>query len=354
MSKSLCDMTLNEIENMVAELNEPKFRAKQIYEWLRKGIDIDDMTNIPKTLREKLAHLDNNKAKIYEKRISQKDGTCKYLFELDDGNMVEGVLMHYKYGNTLCLSTQVGCNMGCAFCASTLNGCIRNLTASEMVSEVMAAENDCPREKNKKRSITNLVLMGSGEPLDNYDNVVEFLKRITAPDGINISPRNISISTCGLVPKVRKFISDAPHVTLSVSLHAPNNEIRDKIMPINKVYKIEQLLEVANEYAEVTGRRVIFEYALIKNLNSSKEHSIELSKRLRGINCHVNLIPLNSVKERNLEGVTRKDAELFAAWLAENKISATVRREMGADIDGACGQLRRKVLEERAKANDLR
>ena len=259
--------------------------------------------------------------------------------------------MRYKYGNTLCVSTQVGCRMGCAFCASTLNGCVRNLEAGEILSFVACAEQNVPCEEGRKRSITNLVLMGSGEPLDNYENVVRFLRLVSAPEGMNISPRNISLSTCGLVPQLRRFMHEAPHVTLSVSLHAPNDAIRNEIMPVNAAYPMAELLAAAKEYADLTGRRVIFEYALIKNKNSERRHAEELAARLRGINCHVNLIPLNHVAERALMGVTRREAEQFMAWLTEFGISATIRREMGTDIEGACGQLRRRVLEAQREGN---
>lgn len=240
--------------------------------------------------------------------------------------------------------------MGCAFCASTLEGCIRNLEAGEMLSFIACAEKDVPHGDDKKRTVTNIVLMGSGEPLDNYDEVVKFLRLVSAPEGMNISPRNISISTCGLVPQLMRFTKEAPHVTLSVSLHAPNDETRDKIMPINRRYRMSELLNAAKYYAEETGRRVIFEYALIKDVNSSERDAKELASRLKGINCHVNLIPLNHVEERHLTGVTRRDAEQFASWLQGYGTSATVRREMGSDIDGACGQLRRKTLQRERKA----
>ena len=235
--------------------------------------------------------------------------------------------------------------MGCAFCASTLEGCVRNLEAGEMLSFIACAEKDVPHGEDRKRTVTNIVLMGSGEPLDNYEEVVKFLRLVSAPEGMNISPRNISISTCGLVPELLRFTKEAPHVTLSVSLHAPNDEIRNTVMPINRRYPMGELLNAAKLYADETGRRVVFEYALIKGVNSSKKDASELSQRLKGINCHVNLIPLNHVEERNLMGVTRKDGEQFAQWLEGFGISATVRREMGSDIEGACGQLRRKTLQ---------
>ena len=341
----LTSMSIAELTELMAELGEPKFRARQVFEWLSRGAKPDEMTNLSKSLREKLAQLKYGGAEIYDRRVSQKDGTIKYLFKLEDGNIVEGVLMSYHYGNTMCISTQVGCKMGCAFCASTLEGCVRNIEAGEMLSFIACAEKDVPHGEDRKRTVTNIVLMGSGEPLDNYEEVVKFLRLVSAPEGMNISPRNISISTCGLVPELLRFTKEAPHVTLSVSLHAPNDETRDKIMPVNRRYPMGELLNAAKLYANETGRRVIFEYALIKELNSSRQDARELASRLKGINCHVNLIPLNHVKERHLMGVTRKDAEQFAAWLEGYGVSATVRREMGSDIEGACGQLRRKTLQ---------
>lgn len=343
----LTSKNIEELQTLMAELDEPKFRARQVFEWLSRGARPAEMTNLSKALREKLATLPYGGAAIFDKRVSAKDGTIKYLFALEDGNLVEGVLMRYKYGNTLCVSTQVGCRMGCAFCASTLSGCVRDLEAGEILSFVACAERDVPCEEGRKRSVTNIVLMGSGEPLDNYENVVRFLRLVSAPEGMNISPRNISLSTCGLVLQLRRFMQEAPHVTLSVSLHAPNDAIRSEIMPVNAAYPMAELLAAAKEYAETTGRRVIFEYALIKNKNSARRHAEELASRLRGINCHVNLIPLNHVEERALMGVTRREAEEFMSWLTELGVSATIRREMGTDIEGACGQLRRRVLEAR-------
>lgn len=341
----LTSMSIAELTELMSELGEPKFRARQVFEWLSKGARPEEMTNLSKSLREKLGGLKYGGAEIYDKRISQKDGTIKYLFRLEDGNIVEGVLMSYHYGNTMCISTQVGCRMGCAFCASTLEGCVRNLEAGEMLSFIACAEKDVPHGEDRKRTVTNIVLMGSGEPLDNYEEVVKFLRLVSAPEGMNISPRNISISTCGLVPELLRFTKEAPHVTLSVSLHAPNDDTRNRIMPINQRYPIVELLNAAKLYANETGRRVIFEYALIKDVNSSRQDAKELASRLKGINCHVNLIPLNHVKERNLMGVTRKEAEQFVSWLEGYGVSATVRREMGSDIEGACGQLRRKTLQ---------
>lgn len=340
----LVSMNIAELEALFSQWGEPRFRAKQVFSWLSRGVRPQDMTNLPKTLRNRLETIHFDGAEIYARFVSQKDGTIKYLFTLSDGNIVEGVLMRYHYGNTLCISTQVGCRMGCAFCASTLEGCIRNLTPGEMLSFVALANADVPKEEGHERSVTNIVLMGSGEPLDNYDNTVKFLKLVSAQEGLGISPRNISLSSCGLVPRIETLPNDAPHVTLSVSLHAPNDDIRNKLMPINKAYSISQVLGAAKKYADTTGRRVIFEYALVKGLNDSLQNAAELAARLKGINCHVNLIPLNPVKERNLLGTSRKDAETFRGWLEDKGVSATVRREMGTDIDGACGQLRRRVL----------
>lgn len=342
----LTEMDYSEVTALMSEFGEKAFRAKQVYGWLSRGVSPADMTNIPAQLREKLSALPFGGVTIFKKFISEKDGTQKYLFALEDGNIVEGVLMRYKYGNTVCISTQVGCNMGCAFCASTLEGKVRDLHAGEMLGQIWAIEKDEPPAEKGKRNVTNIVLMGSGEPLDNFENVVRFLRLVTAKEGPNISPRNISVSTCGIVPRIREFAERAPHVTLSVSLHAHSDEIRSRIMPVNRAWSIDLVLDAARSYAEMTGRRVVFEYALIDGLNASEADAIALSKKLRGMLCHVNLIPLNPVPERNLNGASRKQAMQFAAWLEREHISATVRREMGTDIDGACGQLRRRVLSE--------
>lgn len=344
MANDLASMDLNELTALLSELGEPKFRAGQVLSWLSRGVRPSGMTNIPASLRQKLSQIPFGGAEIIERRHSLRDETEKFLFELDDGNIVEGVLMSYSYGNTLCISSQVGCRMGCAFCASTLNGKVRDLTAGEMLSEVTAVERLVPPKADRKRTVTNIVMMGCGEPLDNYDNTIRFLKRATAADGLGISPRNISVSTCGIVPKIYSFTEDAPHITLCISLHAPNDELRRKTMPIANAYSLSELIPAAKHYADATGRRVIFEYALIEGVNSSEEEAKELAKLLRGINCHVNLIPLNSVKERRLTGVSRRYAAEFASMLEKLHISATVRRELGTDIDGACGQLRNKHI----------
>lgn len=338
-------MTLDEVAKLLSDLGEPRYRAKQVYAWLVRGVLPAEMTNLPKTLREKLAALPYGAVSIFQKRLSERDGTAKFLFSLEDENLIEGVLMRYHYGNTVCLSTQVGCRMGCAFCASTLEGKVRDLHAGEMLGQIAAIEKDEPHEDGH-RAVTNLVLMGSGEPLDNFENVVRFLYLVSSPDGMNISPRNISVSTCGIVPKIYEFMEKAPHVTLSVSLHAHDDETRSRIMPINRAYPIAELLKAARAYADGTGRRVVFEYALISGVNAAEQDAVALAKRLRDMRCHVNLIPLNPVPERNLSGATRQQAQQFAAWLEREHISATVRREMGTDIEGACGQLRRRVSNE--------
>ena len=340
---ALMSMDLADLQTLMEGWREPAFRAKQVYGWLARGARPEEMTNLSKTLRQRLGELPYGGATIYDKRVSQRDGTIKYLFALEDGNLVEGVLMRYHYGNTLCISTQVGCRMGCAFCASTLEGCVRDLQPGEMLSFIACAERDEPAQ-NRSRTVTNIVLMGSGEPLDNYDNVVKFLHMVTDPAGMGISPRNISL--CGLVPKIWTFMEDAPHVTLSISLHGVDDESRSRIMPVNRRYGLSQLIPAAKGYADKTGRRVVFEYALIAGQNASKEDAAKLAALLRGVNCHVNLIPLNPVKERGLAGISREKAHQFAGWLTERGISATVRREMGTDIEGACGQLRRRVLAE--------
>ncbi len=281
---------------------------------------------------------------IHQAFPSQKDDTVKFLFSCLDGNMIEGVLMHYHYGYSLCISTQVGCKMGCAFCASTLNGCVRNLTAAEMLSQVLLAN----RFLGDKGHVGHIVLMGSGEPLDNYDNTMAFLRLVNAEDGLNISLRNISLSTCGLVPKMEQLATEGLPVTLSISLHAPNDQIRRQIMPVANTWPIHELMDAVRAYVRKTGRRVVFEYALIDQLNSRPEHARELASLVGGLQCHVNLIPLNHVDERSLRPATPEAVQLFLKTLEERHISATIRREMGSDIGGACGQLRRSVLEGKA------
>ena len=338
----LTSMSIPELAGLMEELGQPKFRARQVFEWISRGKRPQEMTNLPKELRDKLDTLHYGGASIYDKRVSAKDGTIKYLFQLEDGNIVEGVLMSYHYGNTMCISTQVGCRMGCAFCASTLEGCIRNLEAGEMLSFIACAEKDVPHGDDKKRTVTNIVLMGSGEPLDNYDEVVKFLRLVSAPEGMNISPRNISISTCGLVPKIDELARRNLQLTLSVSLHAPNDAVRDRIMPVNKAYPSQELIEACRRYYDATSRRISFEYAMIAGVNDSRENAKELLRRMKGLPCHFNLIPLNHVEESPLKPSSREAVALFQKTLEDGGIPATVRRTLGGDIDASCGQLRRK------------
>ena len=352
MLDELSSADTQELSLLMKELGQPAFRAKQVLSWLASGARPDEMSNVPAALRAELNKIPYGGVEIIDVRTSKKDDTVKLLYRLEDGNIVEGVLMSYSYGKTLCISSQVGCRMGCRFCASTINGKVRDLTAGEMLGEVTSVERAFPCEDAKKRTVTNIVMMGCGEPLDNYDNTLKFLRRATAADGLGISPRNISVSTCGLVLKILRFTEEAPHVTLCISLHAPNDTLRRRTMPVADAYSLSELIPAAKHYADVTGRRVIFEYALIEGVNSSEEDARELAKLLRGINCHVNLIPLNSVKERQLTGVTRQKAAQFAALLERLHISATVRRELGTDIDGACGQLRNKHIAMNSDTDD--
>ena len=335
-----------ELRRELDGMGEKAFRAGQVFAWLHKGARFSEMTNLPGQLRDNLAAKGvDQPVEIRETRVSALDGTKKFLFALQDGNCVEGVLMRYHYGATLCISTQVGCKMGCRFCASTLDGCVRNLTAAEMLGEVQCANRTMEKEK-----VHNIVLMGSGEPMDNYDNVVRFLRLVSHPDGLNIGLRHISVSTCGLVPQMRSFAQEGLPVTLSLSLHAPNDTIRRQIMPIANRYSMAETLDACRYYIEKTGRRVVFEYALIDGVNASVACAVELAGRLRGMQCHVNLIPLNTVKERNLFGVSEQQVHAFLETLEKRRISATRRREMGDDIEGACGQLRKKVIQEERQA----
>ena len=331
-------------EFVTGELGQSRFRATQIRQWLNRGASIDQMTNLSQTLR---AHLQEvavaNPVTILKSYKSKIDDTEKLLYALPDGNLIEGVVMRYHHGDTLCVSTQVGCRMGCAFCASTLEGRVRDLTAGEILGEVVAANRHIQGDDPSRR-IHNVVLMGSGEPLDNYENVVKFLRLLNDPEGLGISLRNVSLSTCGLVPRMYDFAQKGLPVTLSLSLHAPNDEIRRKIMPVANAYPYGEVMAACRNYVEKTGRRVIFEYALIRDVNSDLDCADELSAHLRGLQCHVNLIPLNDVRERHLMAPDRRTVEAFLQRLNRRNISATVRREMGADIEGACGQLRRKVL----------
>lgn len=339
----LQDLTYEELLEEIKALNLPSFRAKQIYENIYLGKTIEDISNIPKDLKQKLLEKYENEPVKIEKIFTSKD-TIKFIYKLYDNNIIEGVVMSYKYGNTICVSTQVGCRMGCKFCASTLNGLVRNLSAGEILSQVLVVNKYLGGDL-KNRKITNIVLMGSGEPLDNYDNTIKFLKLVSSENGINISPRNISLSTCGIVPKIYELAKENLPITLTISLHAPNDEIRKETMPIANRYSYKELIDAVRHYSNKTGRRIVFEYALIHGKNDSFKHAEELSK-IKGFSYHFNLIPLNYVKERNLEGTPKKQAYAFMNKLNELGVSATVRRTMGEDIGGACGQLRNSILND--------
>ena len=338
----LTGMTCEELTAWAKEEGYPAFRGKQIFRWIHQGADFDGMTNLSKDLREDLKRKAvAQPVSIRLERKSALDGTVKFLYELKDGNCVEGVLMRYKYGVSLCISTQVGCRMGCRFCASTLEGRVRDLTAGEMLGEVLCANRYLAPEGEK---VSHVVLMGSGEPLDNYDNVIRFLRLLREEEGIRLSLRNVSLSTCGIVPKMYDLADENLPVTLCVSLHAPNDAIRRMTMPIANRYSIAEILEACRNYIRKTGRRVIFEYALSDGVNAGEAQAAELAGLLKGMQCHVNLIPLNTVEERDMKGVTEDNVQRFLKILQDRGVSATRRREMGDDIEGACGQLRRKTI----------
>ena len=343
MSNNLKSMTLPEISAVLKELGQPAFRAKQLFSWLHKGVrSFDEMTNIPQNLRDTLAkEYPICAPEVVRKQESQKDGAIKYLWKLSDGNCVETVLMRYHYGNTVCISTEVGCRMGCAFCASTLGGLVRRLEPFEMVDQVLFTQVD------SGLPISHIVLMGIGEPLDNFDNVMRFLELINHPEGMNISMRHISLSTCGLVPKIRQLAEKKLQLTLSVSLHAPTDEIRNTIMPVNKAYSTEELLEACRDYYSQTGRRISFEYAMIDGVNDTPQHARTLLRRLKGLPAHMNLIPLNHVEESPLKPSSHKAVMDFQKILEDGGVPATVRRTLGGDIDASCGQLRRKYTKEK-------
>ena len=338
MKQDLKSMNYEEIAAALKEMGEPAFRAKQVFTWLHRGVRrFDEMTDLPKQLRQKLEdRYFITVPQIIRKQQSAKDGTIKYLWRLRDGNCVETVLMRYHHGNSVCISSEVGCAMGCAFCASTKGGLVRRLAPSEMVDQVMFASLDSGLD------ISNIVLMGIGEPLDNYDTVLRFLELINSPDGMNIGMRHISLSTCGLVDKIKRLADEKLQLTLSVSLHAPLDEIRSSIMPVNRKYNVDTLLDACREYFQKTGRRISFEYAMIRGVNDSKQIAEILAKRLDGIAAHVNLIPLNNIEESPLKPSTRKAVMEFQQTLEKHGIPATVRRTLGSDIDASCGQLRRK------------
>lgn len=342
MKKDIRSLNFDEISNWVKTHKLPSFRAKQIYEWLHKyGVcDFDEMTNISKDLRATLsAEFYISNCKIEDKFVSSIDGTVKYLFKLNDGEYVESVIMKYKYGYSVCVSSQVGCKMGCRFCASTLAGFKRDLTAGEIESQIHASQKDLGIR------ISHIVLMGIGEPLDNFDNVVRFIENVNSDHGLNISARNITLSTCGIVENIKKLMELNLQITLTISLHAPNDRIRNKIMPVNGKWCVKDVIDVCKEYINKTSRRVSFEYTLIKDVNDSARCALELAQLLKGMLCHVNLIPVNNVEERGNVRGGDESVNNFLHILQKNGINATIRRTLGSDINASCGQLRRKKTE---------
>lgn len=337
---NLKSLTQPELADILKQLGQPAFRAKQVFTWLHKGVrSYDEMTNLPKSLRDTLAQSYPISApEVVRKQESKKDGTIKYLWKLSDGNCVETVLMRYRYGNTVCISTEVGCRMGCAFCASTIGGLVRRLEPHEMVDEVLFTQID------SGLPISRVVLMGIGEPLDNFENVMRFLELIGSQDGMNLGMRHISLSTCGLVPKIDELAKRKLQISLAISLHGPNNEIRNQIMPVNKAYPIDELLDACRRYYAATSRRIHFEYAMIDGVNDSEENAKELLRRLKGLPAHINMIPLNHVEESPLKPSSKAAIARFQKILEDGGVTATIRRTLGGDIDASCGQLRRKHI----------
>ncbi len=330
------------VEEYIAELGEKKFRAKQLYEWMHvhKAASYGEMTNLPKSLRRQLdEETDYTCLRQVDCQISRQDGTRKYLFALADGNMVESVLMRYHHGNSVCISSQVGCRMGCRFCASTLDGLERNLAPSEMLDQIYRIERDIGER------VSNVVVMGTGEPLDNYDNLLTFIRMLTDEHGCHISQRNVTVSTCGIVPRIRQLAEEKLQITLALSLHASNQKKRLELMPIARTYDISQVLDACAFYFQETGRRVTFEYSLVEGVNDAPEQALELAHLLAGMHGHVNLIPVNPIKERSYAASRPASVHRFQNILEKNGINVTIRRELGADIDGACGQLRRRYKE---------
>ena len=340
---NLKSLTREEIGDILKELGQPAFRAGQIFTWLHKGVrSYEEMTNLPKNLRQTLAEkYPICPPRVVRRQESSRDGTIKYLWELSDGNCVETVLMRYHYGNTVCISTEVGCPMGCAFCASTLGGLVRRLEPFEMLDQVLFTQVD------SGLPVSHIVLMGIGEPLDNFDNVMRFLELVNSPEGMNISMRHISLSTCGLVPKIDELAKRKLQLTLSVSLHAPNDQVRGTIMPVNRAYPMDELLAACRRYYDATSRRISFEYAMINGVNDRECDAQELLRRLKGLPAHFNLIPLNHVEESPLKPSTKVSVARFQKILEDGGIPTTVRRTLGGDIDASCGQLRRKYNREK-------
>lgn len=335
-------LTLKEWEQVMEDMGEKKFRGAQIFQWLheKQARSVEDMSNLPENLRKKLEETYRIESlALLEVQSSKQDETKKYLFELPDGNVVESVRMKYRHGNSVCISSQVGCKMGCRFCASTLDGWVRNLTAAEMLEQIYKIQEDIGER------VSNVVVMGTGEPLDNYDNLIRFIHLLCEEKGLHISQRNITVSTCGLVPKMRQMAEEKLQITLALSLHASSQEKREELMPIAKQYQLDQVLEACQYYFEQTGRRITFEYSLVAGVNDSAEDARQLTKLLKGMNCHVNLIPVNPIKERTFRQPDHQSITAFQNKLEKSGINVTIRREMGRDIDGACGQLRKKHME---------
>ena len=344
--KDIRSYTFEQLKNEMEQLGEKAFRSKQIYSWLHEKLvdSFEEMTNLSKTLREKLdSEYEIRKVSMIERQVSAMDGTNKFLFELYDGNVVESVLMKYKHGNSVCISSQVGCRMGCRFCASTLDGLARNLTPSEMLGQIYQIQ------KISGERVSNVVVMGTGEPLDNYENFVTFIHMLSDEYGLNISQRNITVSTCGIVPNMKRLAEEKFQITLALSLHGSNQEKRKKLMPVANKYELSDVLSACDYYFEKTGRRITFEYSLVHGVNDREEDAKELIGILKPRNCHLNLIPVNPIKERDFEKPTREHAEKFKNKLEKNGINVTIRREMGSDIDGACGQLRRRHVNKEQK-----
>lgn len=335
-------MTSDELAELMEELGDKKFRAAQLYQWMHQKLaaDYDEMTNIPLSLRQRLkSEYPLAVLKPVRVQISQIDGTVKYLFMLGDSNLIESVLMRYHHGNSVCISSQVGCRMGCRFCASTIDGFVRGLTPSEMLEQIYRIQ------ALSGERVDNVVVMGSGEPFDNFDSLLKFMELLNSEKGLNISARNITVSTCGIVPKIYELADMQPQITLAVSLHAPDDELRKSIMPIANKYSIKELIEACRYYADKTGRRITFEYSLVKGVNDSDQCAAQLANLVKGINCHINLIPVNPIKERDYRQTTQAGVNEFKSMLQKRGINVTVRREMGRDIDGACGQLRRSYMQ---------
>ena len=341
-------MNLDELTKYIKSIGQPAFRAKQLYEWMHVKLadSYDEMSNIPAALKQRLQNeCDMPVHELVRKQVSAEDKTAKYLFRLEDGNLIESVLMHYHHGNSVCISSQVGCRMGCRFCASTLDGLERNLRPSEMLDQIYRIQ------KDSGERVSNVVVMGSGEPFDNFDNLIKFEQLLTDENGLNISARNLTVSTCGIVPNIYRLADMKLQLTLAISLHAPNDERRKALMPIANKYSIAEIMEACRYYINKTGRRVTFEYSLVKGENDTDECAAELSELVKGMNCHINLIPVNPIKERNFKQSDIDRINKFKNKLEKNRINVTIRREMGRDIDGACGQLRKKHIDKERGIN---